>query len=264
MWSESKVLLPPTLMGELFPKNRNVVRAPVFRNMTAKLNEAAGYPLPNTFFNYGSTGRPLQGRPPVRFGAFSTGLAVQGVGPQGAEMVDSMAHHVRRIWSTHVGAPLVEHRYSGRNALRWAARPAEYLIHQLAFDLPKGWWIDQPQAKLTLLPHLAALIKRGLTAEVDDIHRNDMSIHGSDVLNEIDDMMIDIVSIDGVGLTKVNPGTTNRAVLPYAYGVRFKLTIDIDGIWHVGRLSARGFGKIRRVLACGSLCEHAGTPFRSE
>lgn len=262
MWSEVKIQFPPDALEKVFPASRRGPHADEARNITARLNELSGFPLPNQFFNYDDQGKPLSQRPSVRFGAFKAGISIQGVGREGCDMVESMAHHVRRMWSLHLGRVLAEHRYCGQCDIRWSDRPVGYYIHQLILDTPRGWWIDQADAKQRLIPIAADAIKRHLIAEVQGVHRGDLVIDGSDVQNELPDLMVYISDIEAVNLKQINPGATNKAVAVCAKSVHFQLPVSLYGIWHASRFSARGFGKIRREMGDGRLAEHA-SPIRN-
>lgn len=262
MWSESKILIPVHVLEQVFPKGGGGPHAPEARNVTARLNEAAGFPLPNQFFHYDITGKPLGGRPLVRFGSFSAGISVQGVGEDGADLVESAAHHVRRLWSGHLGVPLSEQRYSGQCSIDWAGRPVDYYIHQLLVEPPNAWW-EARQGLEELKPFLAQTIKRSLAAEIDSLHGRSPRVVNSDVLNEIDGIAVEIVSVESLRFKHLNPGGGSKATLPCARSVRFRLPVSLGGVWHFGRLSARGYGKVRRDFGSGRLGEHAD-PFRKD
>lgn len=262
MWSEVKILVPPDALEKVFPASRRGPHADQARNITARLNELAGYPLPNRFFNYDEQGRPLGQRPSVRFGSFQAGISVQGVGREGCDLVESIAHHVRRLWSLHLGQPLTEHRYSGQCDMRWAERPVNYYVHQLLLDTPADWWVDHGDAKQRLMGFAADAIKRYIIAEAQGPHRGDPVIEGSEVQNELPDLMVHVTSMDAVNLKQINPGTDNKAVVACAKSVRFQLPVSLSGIWHVGRFTSRGFGKIRREFQVNQFNEHAN-PLRN-
>jgi hypothetical protein len=262
VWSESKILIPAHVLERVFPKEAGGVHAPDARNVTARLNEAAGFPLPNLFFHYDPAGKPLGGRPLVRFGSFSAGISVQGVGEEGADLVEGAAHHVRRLWSRHLDTPLVEQRYSGQCSIDWSARPVDYYIHQLLVDPPASWW-EARHGLEELKPVLAQAIKRSLLAEIESLHGRSPGVVNSDVLNEIDGVAVELVSVDSLRFKHLNPGSGGKAALPCARGVRFRLPVSLSGVWHLGRLCSRGFGKVRRDFGAGRLGDHAD-PFRRD
>jgi len=263
MWREIKIPLPQHVLDQVFPSSRGGTHSEDVRNITANLNELADFPLPNLFFNYDEKGRPRNDRAPVRFGSFDKGISVQGVGIDGAKLIESSGHIVRRLWSLAHRTALQEHHYSGKNAIGWAPRPTTYYIHKLVLDNPKGWMRDQPDAKNALMAVAEKAIKASLLREIDNLHGHDPQISGSDVLSEWDEIQFHVSSIESITLCMVNPGSANKAVMPAAKGVRFTSTVDLAGIWHLGRMGARGCGKVRRDFGNGRLGEHAD-PFKKE
>lgn len=264
MWQEIKIPLPEDVLARVFPPQRGGPRGDDARNITAHLNELAGYPLPNQFFNYNDKGQPLNGRPPVRFGSFSRGISVQGVGVQGCDLLRSCGHHVRHLWSVKNDVPLREVRSSGRNAISWSPRPIDYFVHQMAVDPPKQWLHLGKEAKFDvqdLKPLLQESIKRSLMAEIRCLHGEDPSIDGSEVLSQWDDVRIDVIDVARLGFHPTHTSRASKAVLPAVKHVRFRAAIKLDGIWHVGRMSSRGLGLVRRfdadrpILTAGSAAQ---------
>lgn len=251
MWLELKVSLPDEARERIFPVASGGTHASDARNITAKLNEAAGNPLPPAFFHYDEVGRPRHGRPPVCFGTFTKGISVVGVGAEGVDLVDAYGHKLRRMWSEKVGAPLLESRFSGTNALRWSAYPRKYLIHGLAIEPPQPWSFDRTNFRDQLDPIMAKAILAGIQAQVDSNHADDSSIQGSEVLNELDQLRVGITGCERLTFRSLEHSKSGRAAIVVCRRVEFEIPIELQGVWHVGRLPSRGFGQIREVNARG-------------
>lgn len=249
MWLELKVHLPAEALERIFPASSGGTHASDARNITAKLNDGAGNPLPPEFFHYSQPGRPRHGRPPVCFGTFSKGISVVGVGAEGVDLVDAYGHKLRRMWSEMVGAPLLESRFSGTNAIRWSAYPRKYLIHGLAIDPPQPWSFDRNNFREQLDPVMAKAILAGIKAQVDSIHADDSSIQGSEVLNELDQLRVGITGCERLVFRSLEHSPSGRAAIVVCRRVEFEMPIELEGVWHVGRLPSRGFGQIREINA---------------
>lgn len=252
MWLEIKVSLPDEAREKIFPSASGGTHASDARNITAKLNEEAGNPLPPEFFHYDKQGRPRHGRPPVRFGSFSKGISVVGVGTEGVDLVDSLGHKFRRMWSEKIGTPLLESRFSGKNAIRWSTYPRRYLVHGLAIDPPQPWNFDKNNFREQLDPIMAKSILEGIKAQVDTNHADDDGIQGSEVLNELDQMRVGITGCERVTFRSLEHAKSGRAAIVVCRRVEFELPIELEGVWHVGRLPSRGFGLIREVNGRGA------------
>lgn len=251
MWLEVKISLPDGVREQIFPAASGGTHASDVRNITAKLNEAAGNPLPPEFFHYDAAGRPRHGRPPVRFGSFSKGISVVGVGAEGVDLVDSLGHKFRRLWSDKVGKPLLESRFSGANAIRWSKYPRKYLVHGLAIDPPQPWGFSKENFREQLDPLMAKMILSGIQAQIDTNHADDDSIQGSEVLNELDQMRVGITGCERLTFRSLEHAKNGRAAIVVCRRVEFELPIELEGVWHVGRLPSRGFGLIRQVTGRG-------------
>lgn len=260
MWLEAKIQLPSEALERIFPLARGGTHADEARNITARLNEAAGNPLPPEFFHYDAAGHPMHGRPPVRFGSFTRGVSVVGVGARGADLVDSLAHRFRRMWSDHVGSPLLETRYSGKNAVRWSY-PRRYIVHGLAVEPPQPWSFTKDDWFETLKPLIAKAIASGLLAEAESVHGEDSSISNSEVLSEFGAHCVGVLSCERLGFKALHASKSGKehgkAAIAVCRRVEFTLPIDLDGTWHVGRLPSRGFGLIRPAHMVGAAQKEA-------
>ena len=252
MWIEAKIHLPDEALERLFPADRGGTHAAEARNLTAKLNEAAGFPLPPEFFHYDGNGKSLTGRPAVRFGSFTRGISVYGVGTQGVDLVDGLAHRMRRMWSDHVGQPLLETRASGSNAIRWSGYPRKYFIHALALDVKQPWtflkedWLD------VLRPAMARAVINGNASQVDSNHAAHASLRDSEVVSELDQLELGITGGEKVGFKRLNTNSeVSNAAVVVCKKVELVLPFELEGVWHVGRLPSRGFGLIRSQRAYG-------------
>lgn len=250
MWIEAQIHLPDDALERIFPAERGGPHASEARNLTARLNEEAGHPLPPVFFHYDGQGRSLPGRPSVRFGSFRRGISVQGVGTEGVELVDSLAHRLRRMWSDHAGAPLQERRSSGTNAIRWSPFARRYLIHGLAIDAPQPWTFSKEGWLEELRPVMAKAVVNGIIAQVDSNHADDASIRDSEVLSELDQVVVGIDGAERVAFKSLNTKAEgNKAAIVVCRRVELTLPFELEGVWHVGRLPSRGFGLIRSRTA---------------
>ena len=252
MWIEAKIHLPDAALEWLFPASRGGTHPAEARNNKAKLNEEAGFPLPPEFFHYDSQGKSLTGRPAVRFGSFTRGISVYGVGAQGVDLVDGLAHRLRRMWSDHVGQPLVETRASGTNAIRWSGYPRKYLVHALAIDVKQPWTFSKENWLEELRPAISKAVIGGIVALGDSKHAGDASIRGFEGGSELGQVEGGITGGEKVGFKRLNTNAEeSRAAVVVCKKVELVLPFELEGVWHVGRLPSRGFGLIRWQRAYG-------------
>lgn len=256
MWTELQIHTGEADKARIFEAEADIPGRKE-RAFIARLSGAAGNVLPGEFFHESNAGVA-----PVRFGGFPAGIRIYGVGAQGVDLVESHGSRVRRLVSDWAGRPLMEVRNSGDNALRPSRRLIAYRIPRLVFqrsrvgdrnlmrrvaDRYTGGPEDLaiPEIREAILHE----ISHGLARQATDLHGHDprfgLDEHGESL--DILEIPWEIVSVGRFRQERVSGGARAPVFGLAAVELVVRGGVDLEGVWHVGRLAARGYGQMHRI-----------------
>lgn len=188
----------------------------------------------------------LDGVSPFRFGAGKEMIRLYAVGESSCDLLAAEGHKLTRLLSRELQKPIKEIRQSGESSIQGLPYFLNYNIRNLV--LRDFNWGDIKSINLRdkdcwkesfLLESLTKTIEKGLREQANLIARD-----GDDSTFEApEDILIEILDVGSFRPFEVKPNTKSHRLA--ATKVVFKMNVKLEGIWHVGRLTARGCGLIR-------------------
>lgn len=213
-----------------FPEGAAPLRPGDFREMLAKGGDGSPL-LPAAFFHYDEAGRPLSaGAPAIRIVGGRTWVGVLSMAEE-SPLFDQAVGIASRIASKHYGRPLpirVETPEFGITATEY---PVTYFLRDMAIKRRRA---------------------RARAQSIDDIVRERISdglaryaaAYGLDV-PKTERLGIIFHDLRNIGMQlRVREGSTNEFVT--LVNGEFSMHADLAGIWQVGNLQSRGYGRIIR------------------
>lgn len=292
MWYRCNIQLPDVVAARLFPQGFG---GRVFRRLVALMCDEDRLQLPPAILNY-EAGNPAQSAPPVRFAGYARGVAILGVGPEGAELARAIAPVIHAALTRRAQAILPVSEQSG--LVKFSPRPysARYYLPAAVLSPTRGvhrWlqWIDEARDKglsLAELPEansaIADRIEAGLVRQLDSLDPAE-AVEGTARTNwgllpdESDELTMVrrgsrpfTVTVHSCGKpfveTRMNNtaralrdagGSAVKGNLPLV-GVRaveVSINAEFDGIWQVGRLTSSGYGLLLKSNRVAELSEVA-------
>lgn len=241
-WMELKLFLPSTNVP---------ADATAARHWLAKLSTDHQKPLPPQFWN-----KTALSPSAIRFGVLKEGVRIYGIGREGVELLEAHASTIRRLYSTAVGVPVMEQRLEGESRVIMSPYPVKYELARTVIQPQKDQtvFIDilnrhnrkVPSDDPVIQAHLIKQIRAGLVTQITLLHAQDNVLEqpnddGQITINDIMHAPIEIVCPGEVCFVPV--GGASKKALMSIKGASFVSPFKLQGIWHVGRLRARGYGK---------------------
>ena len=243
------------------------------RAFLARLSGAADHVLPGEFFHAGNVGAS-----PIRFGGFPGGIKIFGVGARGVDLIEKHGSTARRLVADWTGKPAREVRNYGETHVGLSPYPVTYSIARLVFERRK----DRLHEKLGRLGHgredlripeirnaILRALREGVARQIADLHKGDLALATGDYDDPIDIEEIDvaaqpweIVSVERFLSERVSGIGQKPAYGLMACDLVVRSPLRLDGVWHVGRLAARGYGQMQRVYGGLSRRRIAPSPAR--
>lgn len=260
MWTDVQIFTGEADRARIFDAKSDIPGRKE-RAFVARLSGAAGHVLPGEIFHESNDGVA-----PVRFGGFANGLRIYGVGAAGAELVETHGSTIRHLVSDWAGRPLKESRSSGATKVRYSRRPIAYRLPRLVFEryrVGERNLMRQVSDRYTGGPEDLAIpeireaivseIRNGLARQRAELHGHDPRVtldeDGADI--DIMESRWEILSVDGFRQERVS-GLREKPVYGLAaVDLVVRGDLLLEGVWHVGRLAARGYGQMHRH--CGRL-----------
>lgn len=226
-----------TLLRITLPEGRPLY-ASRFRELLAREGN-----LPPLFFHRAPDGRTLEGQPLVRTVGGKSWVGILGAGEEGANLVEMATGPAIRIASGQMGASLpvtLENHDVGIASSEFLIR---YWVRELVI---KRRTKVKREADDETLAHETIL--KGLAAAAEKYHL-DGSLFSNDLLFRIEEVR----RPRGLRISTSTGETNEYATL---MDVEFTMNRALAGIWMVGNLTARGYGRIGRNL--GELVNGSG------
>ena len=203
------------------------------RQALAKLDDAAGHPLPEPFWHY-RDGYPVSDRlPPVRIGASPRRVWLAGVGREGAVLLYENARTVARLFMEGAGYMPAFEFQEGDLAVEPLGFSPVYRFQNVALNLPgtaratlKAGGLGDPDAMEVVRARMEGALARFM-AEYLPGH----PVPAIDHLVHLDKAVA--VAHRGRGYRIVVSGTC-------------AIPADLRGHWQIGSLQARGYGRLNR------------------
>jgi hypothetical protein len=192
--------------------------------------------LPSDFFHYSDEGCPKPGLPPIRVigGRRWLGVLVTGADARANHLFDAAIAPSIKIVSQEFGGRVVPIRVEN---------PAMDVTDK---RYPQNWWVREMAIKRRsekardsdLVPLIEKRLRRSILTQAKAI--------GVDLDPDFPLMVTEAIRPRGLRLV-TTAGQTNEFVT--LVDVNFSTTLDFEGFWFAGNLTARGYGRIGRELA---------------
>lgn len=206
---------------------------------------AAPKDRPDLRLLHGTTPETSAGIATIRFGWGNKIIRILAVGEASCDLLAAEAHKVTRLLSRSLNMPLRETRHSGTCRILPIRPMQRYAIRNLALrdyqwdDIKQsvldGSWTERPE-----IPHaVASTIETGLRQQCELLAMDAASA----TLALPDDFMLQIDSIGDLQSFRVKPDADFYRLS--AVRVRFSVNVELQGVWHVGRLISRGLGLVQ-------------------
>lgn len=214
------------------PEGRSALRAATFRELLAK--EGNGSPLlPPAFFHYGENGRPLSaGEPDIRIvgGQKWVGiLSRSGDNP----LFDMAVGLASRVVSNYCAAPVRINIEQPEYGFATTDRLFRYFLRDVAIKRR-----SVRRRKLTDQELIKECLITGLKKEAT---RMGLDLPGDGALG----LLIHDLRVIGMRLGTTKGETKEFVTLANA---SISLGLNLSGVWQIGNLQARGYGRIVRAL----------------
>lgn len=225
------------LLRIALPEGKPPLRATALRELLARKGDGSPL-LPPQFFHYGDDGRPLSaGVPEIRTVGGRAWVGLLGIS-EDTPYFDSAVGIAIRVVSDHYGLPLpisVERPEVGlqstEDLIGGQTRPITYYLRDMAIKRRTPSARNQPIEDLVRQRMLRGLV------EMAARHNLDLPADGK--------LGLVFHELREVGLRlSTTTGPTNEYV--GLVNGEFSMNVALTGIWQVGNLQARGYGRIVR------------------
>lgn len=229
------------LLRIALPEGRSPLYAAVFREMLAKAGDGSSL-LPPAFFHYGTDGNTLSCAPDIRFVGGRGWVGILSRSGDNA-LFDMAVGIASRVVGAHYGVPVritIEQPEYGFEA---TDKPVRYHLRDVAIKTRSKVRREASGDTLTRERLLA-----GLVAESQ---RMDLDLPGDDALG------IQIHDLRQIGMRLgTTTGATNEFVTLINADV--SMFLNLGGIWQIGSLQSRGYGRIVKMVGDKALPKRTG------
>lgn len=207
----------------------------VVRKLLAAVNDNAppAEQIPSTIFNYHPGGRPISGVSPFTFGGGRV-FHIYASGNEAVDLLGAEGYKIVKLLERAYGVPLNEKRNTGFYGVQVTPRLQDYRVPMMVL-----------QQSLRQHKDLMALDQPGIQQFVADKIRQTLGRHfcrlDLPVGMEDPEVVLGDVTINGdIHPVEVKPGVYFLA----AREVSFRANLNLHGVFHVGHLNSRGYGRV--------------------